>query len=113
MRTPAAGASAKRSAGCALWLVKPSTTLRAALSEHTGHRIRAAIALLDTAVKVEIDDLAQRIEVLEALGTLLISANYFCRQEQSPLRPPAARTPGTRYAAVLRLRMLLADAPAA
>jgi HEAT repeat protein len=42
-------------------------TLRAALSdEHTGHRIRAAIALLDTAVKVEVDDLARRVELLES-----------------------------------------------
>jgi hypothetical protein len=42
-------------------------TLRGALSdEHTGHRIRAAIALLDTAIKVEVDDLARRVEALEA-----------------------------------------------
>jgi hypothetical protein len=43
-------------------------TLRAALNDdHTGHRIRAAIALLDTAVKVEVDDLARRVELLEAV----------------------------------------------
>jgi hypothetical protein len=42
-------------------------TLRAALGdEHTGHRIRAAIALLDLAVKVEVDDLARRVELLES-----------------------------------------------
>jgi hypothetical protein len=42
-------------------------TLRAALGdEHTGHRIRAAVALLDLAVKVEVDDLARRVAMLEA-----------------------------------------------
>jgi hypothetical protein len=42
-------------------------TLRAALQdEHTAYRIRAAVALLDVAVKVEADELRQRIEVLEA-----------------------------------------------
>lgn len=42
-------------------------TLRAALQdEHASNRIRAAIALLDTAVKVEVDDLARRVAELEA-----------------------------------------------
>lgn len=65
--TRAASASARRSAGCARWPAEAVDTLRAALGdEHTGHRIRAAIALLDTAVKVEVDKLAQRVEALEA-----------------------------------------------
>ena len=42
-------------------------TLRAALQDElTSNRIRAAIALLDTAVRVEVDDVAQRVAELEA-----------------------------------------------
>jgi hypothetical protein len=42
-------------------------TLRQALSDdRTSNRIRAAIALLDLTVKVELDELARRIEALEA-----------------------------------------------
>lgn len=42
-------------------------TLRAALhDDSTSYRIRAAIALLDVAVKVEVDDLARRVDALEA-----------------------------------------------
>lgn len=42
-------------------------TLRAALTEErAADRIRAAIALLDIAVKVDLDDLAQRVAALEA-----------------------------------------------
>lgn len=42
-------------------------TLRAALGDkNTGHRIRAAIARLDTAVKLEVDELARRVELLES-----------------------------------------------
>src|SRR5262249_35432066 len=42
-------------------------TLRAALHDDlTSNRIRAAIALLDTAVKAEIDDLARRVDAIEA-----------------------------------------------
>lgn len=42
-------------------------TLRAALQDElTSNRIRAAIALLDTAVKVEVDDLARRVAELES-----------------------------------------------
>ena len=41
-------------------------TLRAALSDGlTSNRIRAATVLLDIAVKVEVDDLAQRVAELE------------------------------------------------
>jgi transposase len=42
-------------------------TLRAALQDElTSNRIRAAIALLDTAVKVEVDDVVRRVDALEA-----------------------------------------------
>jgi hypothetical protein len=42
-------------------------TLRQALTDdRTSNRIRAAIALLDVSVKVELDELARRIEALEA-----------------------------------------------
>jgi HEAT repeat protein len=42
-------------------------TLRTALQDTSASvRVRAAVALLDTAVKVEVDDLAQRVEDLEA-----------------------------------------------
>jgi uncharacterized protein YerC len=41
--------------------------LTAALDEaHSPTRVRAAIALLDLATKIDIDDLARRFEVLEA-----------------------------------------------
>ncbi len=42
--------------------------LRAALSDDsTAHRIRAASILLDLAVRVEVDDLGQRIAALESV----------------------------------------------
>jgi hypothetical protein len=42
------------------------TALQAALQdESTGNRIRAATVLLDGAIKVEVDDLARRVELLE------------------------------------------------
>ena len=45
-------------------------TLRAALQDDvTSNRIRAATVLLDPAVKVEVDDLAQRVVKLEAAQT--------------------------------------------
>jgi hypothetical protein len=42
-------------------------TLRLALTDdRTSNRVRAAIALLDLTVKIELDELARRIEALEA-----------------------------------------------
>ncbi len=44
------------------------SALRDALKdERTANRIRAASVLLDCAIKVEVDDLARRIEALEAM----------------------------------------------
>jgi transposase len=49
-------------------------TLRAALQDDlTSNRIRAASVLLDTAIKAEIDDLASRVDALEARQQLKVS----------------------------------------
>ena len=56
-------------------------TLRAALQDDlTSNRIRAAIALLDTAVKVEVDDLARRVDAIEARQRMTASLDKVARE---------------------------------